>query len=51
MFGKVTITCSIYYNDINSPVFQIDWVKDNENLSVISIKSATEATDLFLKVN
>jgi len=50
-FGKITITCSIYYNEINSPVFQIDGIKDNENLNVVSTKSATEATDLFLKVN
>jgi hypothetical protein len=50
-FGKIAIVCSIYYNEINSPVFQIDWIKDNENLSVVSTKSATEATDLFLKVN
>lgn len=50
-FGKVTIICSIYYNDINSPVYQIEWSKDNENLSITSTKSATEATDLFLKAS
>ncbi len=50
-FGRTTITCSINYNENNYPVFQINWDKDGENLSVVSTKSATEATDLFLKVN
>ena len=50
-FRKITITCSINYNENNSPIFQIDWSKDGENLNVVSTKSATEATDLFLKVN
>jgi hypothetical protein len=48
-FVKNTITCSINYEK-NIPVYQIDWVKGVDNFNVISTKSATEATDLFLKV-
>ncbi|CAJ0761999.1 13127_t:CDS:2 [Entrophospora sp. SA101] len=48
-FVKNTITCSINYNENNDPVYQIDWVDDVNKFNVISIKSATEAVDLFLK--
>ncbi|CAH1769593.1 1755_t:CDS:2, partial [Entrophospora sp. SA101] len=48
-FVKNTITCSINYNENNDPVYRIDWVDDVNKFNVISIKSATEAVDLFLK--
>jgi hypothetical protein len=50
ILAKNTITCSINYNENNIPVYQIDWIKDVDKFNVIFIKSATEATDLFLKV-
>lgn len=50
-FGKNIITCSIHYNENNSPVFQIDWIKDDESFNVYSENSATEASDLYFMVN
>jgi len=49
-FGKSMITCSIHYNENNSPIFQIGWIKDDENFNVYSEKSASEASDLYFMV-
>ncbi|CAJ0746400.1 19965_t:CDS:2, partial [Entrophospora sp. SA101] len=46
-FGKNIITCSIYYNENDSPVFLIDWIKDDENFNVYSENSTTDASDLY----
>ena len=50
-FGKSVITCSIHYDENNSPVFQIDWIKDDEVFNVYSENSATEASNLYFMVN
>ncbi|CAI2166504.1 1276_t:CDS:2 [Funneliformis geosporum] len=46
---KQIITCSINYDENHNPIFKIDWMKKDENFQVISKKSATEATTLYLR--
>jgi len=48
---KQVITCSINYDENNHPIFKIDWMTKDETFQVISKKSATEATTLYLQVN